>query len=195
MTIHYLVNVRITDMKNRLAAILLLLTINVLPALAFTDTSASPPNDNTQPPLNEGFVSQSKEGDLEVESYKARDGITLGGIKQTGWPAIGMVCNWEGEKCSCRANGSSVSNMGIAISVTCVSGHITDFRVADLQVSSKEFTCSATACSVSSRGGGIGATIGGGVTAVRNVGVIIVKTVVNVVKKVIKRARRCWGWC
>ncbi len=195
MIIHYLVNVRITDMKNRLAAILLLLTINVLPALAFTDTSASPPNDNTQPPLNVGTGLQSKEGDLEVGSYKARDGITLGGIKQTGWPAIGMACNWEGEKCSCQADEGSTSHMGIAIGVTCISGHITDFRVADLQISSKEFTCSAIACSVDSKGGGFGATIRGGVTAVTKVVVSVVNTVVKTVKKFIKKARRCWGWC
>tara|TARA_Y100000310_G_scaffold344545_1_gene457872 strand:+ start:2728 stop:3261 length:534 start_codon:yes stop_codon:yes gene_type:complete len=175
-------------MKNKLAAILLLLTINVLPALAFTDTSLSPSSGNTQPPLNEGAGLQSKAGDLEVENYKARNGITLGGEENTEWPAIGMACNWEGAKCSCRADGSSVSNMGIAISVTCQSGHITGVRVTDLQVSSREFRCSsATSCTVSSRGGGFGATVRGAVTAVTNVVVSVARRVFRPIRRLFRK--------
>ena len=180
-------------MTNRWAAILLLFTINTLPALAFThaysftDTSLTPPSGNTLPPLNEGIYPQSKVGDLEVKGYKARDGITLGGIKQTGWPAIGKTCTWEGPKCSCRVNGSSVSNMGIAISVTCQNGHITGMRVTDLQISSREFSCSATACSLSSRGGGVGATIRGGVTAVTNLVVSVVRGVFRPIRRLFKK--------
>lgn len=165
-------------MTNRWAAILLLFTINTLPALAFTETSLTPPGGNTVPPLNVGSINQSKAGDLEAESYKSRDGITLGGEKKTEWPAIGMACNWEGVKCSCKADESSVGNLGIAISVTCINGHVTGFQIADLQISSREKRCvSATACSVSAGDSGFGGAIKG---AVRTV----VSKVVSVVRKI-----------
>ena len=56
---------------------------------AWTGPTAAPPNNNTPAPINVSGTAQTKAGNLTVNNLIASDGITLGGVKRTTWPAGG----------------------------------------------------------------------------------------------------------
>jgi len=113
-------------------------------AFAFTEPTGTPPTKNVPAPLNVGTGIQEKSGGLVMQSMKAAS-ITLGESTRTSWLDAASACNWEGLKCDCRSDGSSVAGLSITIGARCSGGQLNDIRVVSLDISSKEKRCSATA--------------------------------------------------
>lgn len=113
-------------------------------AFAFTEPVGTPPTMNVPAPLNVGAGRQEKSGDLTVQNMKAAS-ITLGESTRTSWLDAASACNWEGLKCDCRSDGSTVAGLSITIGAQCSGGQLNDIRVVSLNISSKETRCSATA--------------------------------------------------
>lgn len=108
----------------------------------FTEPAGAPPLGNVAAPVTVGPEAQSKAGDLELENLKARGAITLGGVARNTWPAgTGGTCSWEGRRCYCASNDSSVGSMQIVIGMTCSQGRVTDFKVVNFEISSKSKSC------------------------------------------------------
>lgn len=112
---------------------------------AFVEPSVPPPAGNIPVPISAGPEAQSKAGDLEVENLKVRDGIELGGVVRKTWPASSVGCTWQGTKCNCVSNDSSIGFVRMTIGSSCNQGQITGFRIMNLDISSKYKNCSTTA--------------------------------------------------
>lgn len=116
---------------------------------AWTEPTASPPNENVPAPLNVGSGRQVKSGDLTVGNLKATS-ITLGEDTRFGWPGGGgagggAACAWEGTKCDCKADGSTFADARVIIGATCASGQLTDIKVVNFSVTSGSKSCNKTA--------------------------------------------------
>ena len=64
------------------------------------------------------------------------DGITLGGVRRTSWPASAntstqtAACSWSGYKCHCNSDSQGSTQMDITIGLQCLNGVVNDIRVA-----------------------------------------------------------------
>lgn len=112
--------------------ILMVLAFGFFGVVAFSDTTDTAPNNNSVAPLNIGSVRQVKNGNLEVGDLRGRNGITLGGVRRTGWPGLesGVGCSWEGVACRCVQDNSTGLSVYILSYETCKSGVLTE--VGDL---------------------------------------------------------------
>jgi len=93
-------------------------------------------------PINIGSTAQSKAGDLESADFTVRDGLTLGGVRRTEWPDAASGCNWEGTKCNCTSETASIGGIRLVVGTTCEAGQLTDFKIMDLDISSRSKRCS-----------------------------------------------------
>ena len=112
---------------------------------AFSEPASAPPLGNTPAPLHVGAEAQTKVGDLELESLRARGGIELGGVFKEAWPDGTVSCGWEGMKCHCVDDDSSVGNVRLTVGLSCRAGQVTDFRIVDFQISSRSKDCPVAA--------------------------------------------------
>lgn len=120
---------------------LLVLLIIPLTGLAYSDPTGPPPTDNTMPPLNVGTEAQNKAGDLEVGNFKANSGVELGGVFRSSWAEAGGSCAWEGTRCSCGWDDSSIGFVTVTLGITCEGGVVTDFGIKGFNFSSREDVC------------------------------------------------------
>lgn len=114
---------------------------------AFSEPSGAPSSFNTPEPLNIGSEKQSKSGDLEVNNFTARGSITLGGVARTTWPGEGVAgCGWEGWKCDCQSDASTLAEIRLVVGLECRSNRLTDFKIMNLEITSGtgEKRCGAT---------------------------------------------------
>ena len=109
---------------------------------AFSEPVGSPPEGGLSAPLTTSADNQVKEGDLRLEKLKVNQVIELGGVSRGDWPADGEPgCAWQGMRCDCRADYSDVGNVILISGVTCINGVVTDWRILDLAISSKDEVC------------------------------------------------------
>lgn len=113
-------------------------------AFAFTEPTGTPPTRNVPAPLNVGAGTQEKAGGLVMQSMKAAS-ITLGESTRTSWLDAASSCNWEGWKCDCRSDGSSVAGIAMTFGAQCSGGQLQGVKIVSLSISSRSEVCSATA--------------------------------------------------
>ncbi len=126
--------------------ILIVLVFGFFGVVAFSDTTDTAPNNNSVAPLNIGSVRQVKNGNLEVGDLRGRNGITLGGVRRTGWPGIesGVGCNWEGTACRCVEDDSTGLSVAILSYKTCKAGVLTESGDFYLNVTTGRAQCAAS---------------------------------------------------
>ena len=129
---------------SKILVLFLLLSLPLV-GFAYSDPTGPPPTNNSAPPLNIGSQTQSKAGDLGVGNFIADGGVTLGGVFSDSWLDAGSACAWEGTRCSCASDDSSVGFVTVTLGVTCVGGTVTDFGLKGFNFSSREGACSAVA--------------------------------------------------
>ena len=113
-------------------------------AFAFTEPTGTPPTKNVPAPLNVGAGIQEKSGGLVMQTMKSAS-ITLGESTRTSWLDAASSCNWEGWKCNCRSDESSFAALQLTIGMKCSGGQLQDFKIMDMQISSKDKSCPAAA--------------------------------------------------
>lgn len=114
-------------------------------ALAFAEPGGTPLATSSPMVINTGPANQTKSGDMTVGNMKAERGIVFGGEKRTSWLPTGAACAWEGWKCDCHSDGSSVAAISLTFGVKCAAGRVEDVRMFGLAISSKSKTCGASA--------------------------------------------------
>ena len=108
---------------------------------AFVEPAGSPPSGNVPAPINVGPIAQTKVGDLEVANLLVGDGLTLGGVRRTEWPDEVSGCDWEGTKCDCVSETASIGGIKLTVGSTCEAGRLTDFKIVELDISSRSKRC------------------------------------------------------
>lgn len=136
--------------KNNLlvlaAAVFGILVVNYV-VYAFSEPTGPPPENNVPAPLNVGSITQSKNGNLELNSLKVRGGIELGGVHRSTWPGeagAGAACPWEGTKCDCHSDSSSFADLSLTVGLTCGGGEVKDMKIISLDISTRRKRCSPT---------------------------------------------------
>ncbi len=113
-------------------------------AFAFTEPTGTPPTKNVPAPLNVGAGIQEKAGGLVMQTIKSAS-ITLGESTRTSWLDAASACKWEGWKCDCQSNGSSVAGLAITMGMQCSGGQLADMKIVSVAISSKTKSCEPTA--------------------------------------------------
>lgn len=132
--------------KFFISVIIVGLFVGYVAVLAFSEPAASPPGGNVPAPLNIGPQAQSKEGNLELENVKARDGIELGGVVRKTWPVEREAsCSWQGTRCTCSSDSASVGSVRVVLGMTCNQGQVTNIKIMSLDISSKSKNCRSAA--------------------------------------------------
>ncbi len=161
-----------------------------LSAEAYADPLLSPPEGNVRGPLNMSVQSQTKSGDISVDGFKAA-GINLGGVLRNSWSQIGGACAWQGTRCHCASDDSSIGSVRLTIGITCNGGTVTNLKVVNIDISSREKRCWSSAPSGCDRNlytttGLIGSSSSSGVSGAAT-------AVVSVVVRTVRSISRFFG--
>lgn len=129
--------------KKILITIIIILFLGLAYAVvsAFMEPVGSPPSGNVPAPINIGPEAQSKTGDLEAENFVVRNSLTLGDVRRTEWPEGLGGCNWEGTKCNCTSERASIGGIKLTVGTTCEAGQLTNFKIMELDISSRSKRC------------------------------------------------------